>query len=147
MIILTSVTTKLTAPPAITENIVEEAPKFYVLGEKAGKYSKLYLKEAIVNDAGYQFRLNVDSVELSVGDVHNINVLESDETSQLIEFNYINTYSSTSTYKVINNKIEPVSYQVNGNMGSAFLLMFLIIPAYVIAGSIVRYIRRKFWYA
>lgn len=114
--------------PAMTENIVEEAPKFYVLGEKAGKYSQLYLKEAIENDAGYQFRLNVDSVELSVGDVHNINVLESDEISQLIEFNYINTYSSTSTYKVINNKIEPVSYRINSNMGTGIIVLFLIIP-------------------
>ena len=137
------ITMKLTAPSAVTSNFLEGAPRFYVLGISNGNMKMLTLKEATEKGGDYEFHLGQDSIELNVGDIHRINVVENNENEQVIEFNYQNTYSSTSIYKVSNNKITPLKYKINHHIGQGLSLLVALVLALVVSGVTVSYLKRR----
>ncbi|MFO6424062.1 hypothetical protein [Motilimonas sp. KMU-193] len=134
---------KLTAPPDVTKNFIEQAPRFYVLGKKDEQFQKLALQDAIEQQDEFTYSLDQQEVELNVGDIHKIKVLSTKNGTQLIEFNYINTYSSTSTYQVTGNQIKPIRYQINHHMGQAFFYPLAIIPAYLLSSLVFAWRARR----
>lgn len=120
-------TLKLTAPDKVTENFFESAPHFYVLGTQEESLRMLTLKDAIqTND--YEYHLKTDSIELNTGDIHHINLVSSVSGEQIIRFNYSNSYTSTSEYRVKNNEITPLSYQVTSHFRQTpFLLVAFLL--------------------
>jgi len=134
---------KLTAPKAITEDIVENAPRFYVLGVEGTEFKKLTLKQAIESKEKYVYRLNQDSIDLDIGNSHRIEVVESTNDAQVIQFNYQNTYNSTSTYRVSNNTITPLKYKVNHHFGQVPIFVVSIILGALCSSLIVRFFSRR----
>ncbi len=134
---------KLTAPPEVTDNFFEQAPRFYVLGKKGDQYQMLTLQKAIEQQADFTYFLDQQQVELNVGDIHNIQVLSTTDETQLIEFNYMNTYSATSTYQVTGNQIRPIRYKINHHMGQVFFFPLAIIPAYLLSSLVFAWRARR----
>jgi hypothetical protein len=60
-------------------------------------------------------------------------VLENHEDWQLIEFNYSNTYHSTSIYKAYPDRVEPVYFRINSHVGQAMLALPLAVAIYLFA--------------
>jgi hypothetical protein len=52
---------------------------------------------------------------------------------QLIEFNYSNTYDSTSIYTVHLDRVEPVYFRINSHVGQVMLALPLVPVIYVLA--------------
>lgn len=130
---------KLTAPPPITENFSEKAPNFYVLALSDDGYQQMRLSYALEHSADYRFWLDQQHIALDVGDVHHIRVLAEDEQSQLISFDYINTYSATSTYRVSkDNQLTPLSFEINYHMGQGLILMISFILTLLLAKLIAK---------
>ncbi len=134
---------KLTAPPEVTDNFSEQAPRFYVLGKKGDQYQMLTLQKAIEQQAEFTYFLDQQEVELNVGDIHNIQVLSTTDETQLIEFNYMNTYSATSTYQVTGNQIRPIRYKINHLMGQGLFFLLAIIPAYLLSSLVFAWWTRR----
>lgn len=134
---------KVTAPDAITKNIIEEAPNFYVLGLNGSNLRMLTLKNALASEDEYVFWLNQESVELNVGDMHRIKIVETTSDEQVIEFYYQNSYSSTSRYSVSSNKITPLKYKVNHHFGQGPIFLLALILAVISSSLIVWLFRRK----
>ncbi|MDO6526721.1 hypothetical protein Q4519_13600 [Motilimonas sp. 1_MG-2023] len=123
-----------TAPPQVEANFAEKAPNFFVLARTSKGYQKIKLAHALANPSDYQFWLDQEEVALNVGDIHHIRVLQSDRDSQLIRFNYVNSYSSTSIYRVSKDQqLTPVSYEINHQMGQGVIVMIAFIPLIFIA--------------
>lgn len=135
---------RITAPDAITENIIENAPRFYILGIKGTEMKMLVLSDAIENMEGYEFHLNQHVVNLNVGDMHQIKVIENTGDAQVIQFNYQNTYNSSSLYKVSNNKVTPLQYKVNNHIGQAPVFVLALITAIVLSSLSVGYLKRRY---
>ena len=65
-----------------------------------------------------------------------VKVLEDHGEWQLIEFNYSNTYDTTSVYKAFPDRVEPVYFRINAHVGQAMLALPLVVVVYVLAVSI-----------
>jgi len=129
--------------PAVTSNFDIKAPHFYVLGTKGKKYEMLHLSEtAKFMGDGYTFHLEDLKVELNIGDIHRIEVLEEKNGRQRIQFNYSNSYMSASVYDVINNEVVPVSYRVLSSVGHGFIYIIALVVFSVFAPLVSRSI---FW--
>lgn len=62
-----------------------------------------------------------------------VKVLEHHEDWQLVEFNYSNTYDSTSIYRAYPDRVEPVYFRVNSHVGQAMLALPLAVAVYLVA--------------
>jgi len=62
-----------------------------------------------------------------------IKILEDHGDWQLIEFNYSNTYNSTSIYKAYPDRVEPVYFRINSHVGQAMLALPLALVVYLFA--------------
>ena len=60
-------------------------------------------------------------------------VLEDHGDWQLIEFNYSNTYNSTSLYKAYSDRVESVYFRINSHVGQVMLALPLALVIYVLA--------------
>jgi len=67
-LVFMTVSMRATQPAAITSNFAVDAPRFYVLGMKDGKYKMLRLSEALTEADKYLFRLDKEKIKLDVGD-------------------------------------------------------------------------------
>jgi hypothetical protein len=119
--------------PAVTSNFKMDAPRFYVLGKKEGKYEMMRLSKVKEKAGAYKFHLDENAITLDVGDVHTIEVIETTDNKQRIRFFYSNTYMSESTYDVIDNNVIPIKYRITSSIGHAMIYMFAFIASIILA--------------
>ena len=73
----------------------------------------------------YRFLLPEDSVAVGDGETF-AEVLQDHGDWQLVAVSYWNTHSSKSTYRAYDDRVEPVSYQLTGNVMVMLVLIFLL---------------------
>jgi len=121
-----------TRPPLITENLYGERTltRFSIAtvvdGENGYEYGRWTLRTVSEIGTGSpprRFLLPEPEITIYVGDIHHARIIEDHDDWQLIEFNYSNTYHSTSIYRAFADRIEPVSYQVNSSVTDALIAM------------------------
>ena len=80
-----------------------------------------------------RYLLPVPEIRMSYENFYVVKVLEDHGDWQLIEFNYSNTYDSTSIYKAYTGRVEPVYFQINSHVGQVMLAVPLALVIYVLA--------------
>ncbi len=137
--------------PEITGNFTEgQARGFRVAAVKLIKdakgaegsdymaYSLLQIQSGKVDLTSVSFLLPQDVVNVfpNSGDENRAIVLERHPDSQLIEYRFGNTHSSTSRYRAFKDRIEPVSYRITMGMGLLFGAIILLIPVWIVSAVI-----------
>lgn len=143
----------VTRPPLITgsfpDNVARNFSIAIVEEDTDGVvYGRRTLESVLEGNAElrpYRYLLPEREITVDVGDIHHATVLEDNGESQLIEFNYSNTYMATSIYRAYEDRVEPVSYQVTASVGDAMMLMALTVVAVLLysLAQLVNFIRNR----
>ena len=143
----------VTRPPLITDNFSENVARsvsIAIVKEDTDGvvYERRTLETILERGAElrpYRYLLPEREITIDNGDIHHATVLEDNGESQLIEFNYANTYMATSVYRAYEDRVEAVSYQVTASVGDAMMLMALTVVAVLLyaLARLVNFIRNR----
>jgi hypothetical protein len=143
----------VTRPPLITEDFPEQVVRSFSVAvveeaDNGSNYERRTLEiiqERNTDSRPYRYLLPERNITIDNGDIHHATVIEDNGASQLIEFNYSNTYMATSIYRAYEDRVEPVSYQMTSSVGDVMMAMvFTVVAAllYLIA-RLINYIRNR----
>jgi hypothetical protein len=144
----------VTRPPVITEDFSGQVARSFSVAivveetDDGSLYERRTLEIILEQDTGlrpYRYLLPERNITIDNGDIHHATVIEDNGESQLIEFNYSNTYMATSIYRAYEDRIEPVSYQITSSVGDVMMATAVTVVAvllYLIA-VLVNFIRNR----
>ena len=89
------------------------------------------------------FMLAEPELQMDYENFYIVTVLEDHGDWQLLEFDYSNTYNSTSVYRAYADRIEPVSYQPTFGVGHMMFAPVLILPTILLAWVITMLRNRR----
>ena len=131
----------VTRPPAVTSNFEGQAARTFsvaVVTEKQDgiEYARTTLETINTRSPELpqeRYLLPEPEVRMNSKYSYVVKVLEDHGDWQLIEFDYANTYNSTSIYKAYPGRVEPVYFRVNSHVGQVMLALPLALVVYVLA--------------
>jgi len=143
----------VTRPPLITEDFSENVARSFSIAiveesTDGAVYGRRTLETVLERGAElrpYRYLLPERQITINNGDIHHATVLDDNGESQLIEFNYANTYMATSVYRAYEDRIEPVSYQMTSSVGDVMMAMAFTVVAVLLyaLARLVNFIRHR----
>ena len=119
--------------PEETRDFGRVAKEFRVMAMRDGKPVSATLATLPQSGAGITYLLPGRVVEIPGGDLHKATVLESSPQRQLVRYDFGNTVDSTSVYQAFRDRVQPVSHKLNFHPGIVFVLIVLLLPAWLLA--------------
>lgn len=131
----------VTRPFAVTSDFEHQAADIFSVAlvferQDGFEYARTTLEMINARDLELppqRYLLPEPEVRFSDGNSYVVKVLEDHGHWQLIEFNYLNTYNSTSVYEAHSDRVVPVYFRINSHVGQAMLALPLAVAVYVLA--------------
>lgn len=124
---------KMAEQEPVTAEFEKNAPAFYVYGKKASGYDVLTLKQVRESNGEYDFLLDADEIENREYSYPGVDIEEISSNEQVITYYYDGTYISKSTYRVVNDRVEPLRYHVTASFLHGVYGLVAIIAAFILA--------------
>jgi hypothetical protein len=140
-IVAASVMYFVTRPPAVTSDFNGQAAGTFsvaVVIEKQDGFEYVRTTLETINSRHpelppQRYLLPEPEVRMNNEKIYVVKVVEDHGDWQLIEFNYSNTYNSTSIYKASQDRVEPVYFRISSHVGQVMLALPLALAIYVLA--------------